>query len=109
MSEKLDKKTPWEIIKRKMSHMEIHILAGSQENHDFVLSMNMVPYFDEKDFIFAEERAAFIIKAANCHDELVIALEALLKGLENINGEWPETFIIAVDNASDALAKARGK
>jgi len=85
-------KTPWEVCHDGLSICEPdgHLLSTQVEG------------LTEKE---ARANAAFIVRAANCHDELVAALQTLVDALPE-DGEWGH-FLDIKQAAIAALAKAK--
>lgn len=83
--------TPWRVS-----------LATSSEGHTFIYGAASWPIakaFERRD-------ADFIVKAVNCHDELLEALKALLD--EDVISTFPiETLTAAERLARAAIAKAK--
>lgn len=85
--------TPWEIIERN-EYLIIIDGVQSKRNQKIRLAVCDLPACH----IAAEANAAFIVKAVNCHDELVLALDI---AQEFLTGRAKEI-------ALEALARARG-
>lgn len=100
--------TPWKIGQRSTHDNTIAITsthAISESKQQEICRVSPAPFYDDNQ----ETNAAFIVRAANCHDELVKALNALLRcpdlTLENLERETLD----AINEAKQALAKAKGE
>lgn len=55
------------------------------------------------------DNAAFIVRAVNCHEELLQALKAMTKRWENVPEEKRYQYSECVQSALKTIAKAEGK
>ena len=103
---------PWEIVRyggfedRKEFHGAIQSLQGDKVHQVYrgPFSFKAIP--NEAD-------AEFMVKAVNCHDELLEALESFMRA-PSIGSDGPGSLTIRVMDfnmkaAGDAIAKAEGR
>jgi len=80
--------TPWFSERdTEMTH-KVRIYGGSKGTSRTLVA-NTAPYAE------AVANAAFIVLAANCHDELVEALKAMLRAANGIAGSEAELLTVA--------------
>ena len=88
-------KTPWKVGEYNEDYEEINILCVSD---GYTYHAANVPVFQGAPSDEQKANAAFIVKACNCHDALVEALDMALTAINNRE---------LVTNWSPVIAKAR--
>lgn len=90
--------TPWAALSMNNA-VDCWPVITSEDRTDFIAELQI----NKKD---REANAAFIVKAVNCHEELVNALESILKRFEKQIARDAESK--AVKNALSILIKVKG-
>lgn len=109
--------TPWEVVDAT-EHRGPYIVGPYGDIADLYAMSNPMLLSTRNggesrpvQFMDAEGNAAFIVKAVNCHDELVAALEAFRLRPDAIVASQGDTIVLripiaAIQQAAAAIAKA---
>lgn len=103
----MEKHIPWSVDELRATRGDHEDIVISDSRGNVACLVLDSTENDPEDRKEAEEYAAFIVRAVNCHDELVAALTAMLAAESKVDDEYYADIAEAEKKARAALQKAK--